>query len=960
MIRLYVMAVMMALSMALAMVVGMNTASSSEPPLVLESAAPGWSKSVLGINWRIETSARLPPSTTGKVISSPSFDASSWLPTSMPSTVMATLVANGVYDDPFYSIRLADIPKEQFSVSWWFRTTFDLPNNDPLAAIQTALLRFQGLNYRANIWFNGVQIASERHTAGAFVYFDYDITRLLRAANNCLAVELFEPVDTWYPYNNNTTDLAISFVDWAPWVPDSSMGLWRNVELMTLPSSVSLDYPLVDTQLSWSSPTPTAHLTVMVQVTNHASTPVLGTVYGSINGIGNFSQTVTLKPYQVTQVLFRNSSFSVLNVAKPQLWWPWQMGSPSLHNLTLAFGTHDVSSGATRILDTLTTRFGIRQMSSELDAQQNRLYSVNGQRILIRGAGWAPDLFLRAPRWRIQTEMEYVLHLNLNTIRLEGKMEDDMFFDMADELGILLMPGWCCCDAWQHWYAWQPEQYKIAIESMRTQMRRLRIHPSILVFLYSSDDMPPVELEKIYLQIAAEEYWPNPLLASASNLTSTITGPTGISNFLVLNDLASRFTHRPLLASSSQGVKMSGPYSWEPPNYWYADQRGAAFSFLTEGGPGENPMVLESFQRTIPTEAQWPINFEVRYSHVPTSVPFSRSCTARCIQWDYHTGNQDGTFRNLRFFTPPLNARYGNATSAADYLLKAQAMTYESHRAMFEAYSRNKYTSTGVIQWMLNNAFPQMLWHLYDYYLNTGGAYFGSKIAMEPLHLLYSYDADASIWIVNSLYTPALSLNATADVYLLDSRHVYHQSVVVPEVAPDGTLKVFSLPPIANLTSTYFVRLRLTNATTGATLSLSTYWLSTKQDKLLWVASTGYRTPCSQYADYTALSTLPPVQLDSAIVSQTQRDSSTTVVTVQTRNPSSSTIAFLVRLRLVRVADGQDILPALWDDNYVTLLPGEARTITVTFKTAELRGSKPQLLTEVWNNLINSSSQPSP
>jgi len=103
-----------------------------------------------------------------------------------------------------------------------------------------------------------------------------------------------------------------------------------------------------------------------------------------------------------------------------------------------------------------------------------------------------------------------------------------MFFDLADQFGLLIMPGWCCCDAWQHWSAWTEEQYHVAVESMRTQMRRLRIHPSVLVFLYSSDDMPPERVEIDYLRVAAEEYWPNPLLASASNLTSTITGPTGV------------------------------------------------------------------------------------------------------------------------------------------------------------------------------------------------------------------------------------------------------------------------------------------------------------------------------------------------------------------------------------------------------------------------------------------------
>src|ERR1044071_2755342 len=75
------------------------------------------------------------------------------------------------------------------------------------------------------------------------------------------------------------------------------------------------------------------------------------------------------------------------------------------------------------------------------------------------------------------------------------KMEPDLFFDYCDQLGILVLPGWCCCDAWQHWSSWGPEQYYIAQESLRSQVKRMRIHPSVLVFLYSSDELPPTNVE---------------------------------------------------------------------------------------------------------------------------------------------------------------------------------------------------------------------------------------------------------------------------------------------------------------------------------------------------------------------------------------------------------------------------------------------------------------------------------
>ena len=100
-----------------------------------------------------------------------------------------------------------------------------------------------------------------------------------------------------------------------------------------------------------------------------------------------------------------------------------------------------------------------------------------------------------------------------------------------------------------------------------------------------------------------------------------------------------------------------------------------------------------------------------------------------------------------------MEAVYAKPHSAAEYERMAQTMEYDSERAMFEAYGKNKYASTGVIQWMLNNAWPSMIWHLYDYYLDAGAGYFAAKKACEPLHIQYSYD-DRSIVVVNSTYRP--------------------------------------------------------------------------------------------------------------------------------------------------------------------------------------------------------------
>ena len=123
----------------------------------------------------------------------------------------------------------------------------------------------------------------------------------------------------------------------------------------------------------------------------------------------------------------------------------------------------------------------------------------------------------------------------------------------------------------------------------------------------------------------------------------------------------------------------------------------------------------------------------------------------------------------MNVFTDGIDRRYGRATSLDDYERKAQATMYDGERAMFEAYSRNKYTSTGVIQWMLDNAWPSLIWHLYDYYLVPTAGYFGTKKACEPVHIQYSND-DNSVTVINSTYEPLTKMKVTAKIYGLDAK----------------------------------------------------------------------------------------------------------------------------------------------------------------------------------------------
>jgi exo-1,4-beta-D-glucosaminidase len=866
---------------------------------IAQSATTGAVRSRLRLvdGWTLQSSGKVDQ--PGDVISRPSYRPNNWYQVRVPTTVVSALVKNKVLADPFFGMNLRQFPgvtypiganfsnlamdpDSPYAASWWYRKTFKVPAADKG---KTIWLNFRGINYRANIWLNGKQIASSDQVAGAWRTWEFNITDAARAgAENVLAVQVFAPTDT---------DLAITFVDWNPAPPDKNMGLWREVYLTTS-GPVAVRYPAVVSHVDTAG---NARLTVTAQLNNALRQPVKGTLKGHIDKL-EFSQEVELAAGESKDVAFEPEKFSQLDFTGPRLWWPAQMGKPELYPLSMEFDLNG------KVSDRAEIQFGIREVVSELDQNKSRVFSINHRKILIRGGGWSPDMMLREDTRRLHDEFRYVEDMGLNTIRLEGKLETEEFFDLADREGILVMAGWCCCDHWEHWSKWKPQDFDIAKASLTDQLYRMRSHPSLVMWLNASDGPPPPDVEQTFLEVEKQLRFPDPTVSSASGAPTSVSGESG--------------------------VKMSGPYEYIAPSYWTEDalgsgnkcklnQCGGAHGFNTETSPGPAVPPIESLRAMLPNDHLWPID----------------------DWWNFHAGG--GQFKDMHVYTEALTLRYGKSDTLEDYTLKAQAMNYEGIRAMFEAYSRNKYTATGVIQWMLNNAWPSMIWHLYDYYLRPAGGYFGAKRALEPLHPVYGYD-DRSVWVVSSQYQDAKGLKLITKVYNLDMTEKFSQESSLDADA-DSTHKVLTLPDLQDRSAVYFVLLRLEDGT-GKLVGSNFYWLSSKPETLDWEKSNWYMTPTASFADYSALSQLPKVKLRVASRSEQKGDQTLTRVTLE--NPSKS-LAFFVRLKVNKGAGGEEILPVLWQDNYVSLLPGEKRELTASYRTSALGQAKPALQVSGWN-----------
>ena len=673
--------------------------------------------------WAIQSSARIQAG--GETVSSLAFKPVDWRRATVPSTVIGNLVDDHVYEDPFFGMNLRSIPGTSYPVgtnfsrlpipatspyksSWWYRKEFRLePGRDG-----QIWLHFDGINDRANIWLNGKRIADASRVLGAYRTYTFNVTSAIRLREpNVLAVEVFPP---------DINSLAITWVDWNPMPPDKNMGLWRDVYL-TATGPVALRYPQVLTKVDLPS-LEKAHLIVSADLENAADKPLHATLRGTIEQI-QFERTVELTAHERRRVEFTPDTFPQLNVSQPRLWWPVHVGPQNLYELNLEVNVDGKMSDQEPVL------FGIREATSQLNDKGYRTFKINGRPILVRGGGWAPDMFLRPSPDREAAEIRYVKDMNLNAIRFEGKTERGGFLEMCDREGIMVIAGWCCCDFWERWKDWKDNDYDIATESLRDQIRRIRNHPCVITFWYGSDNPPNARAERNYLSVLKELNWPNSAQASATAQKPAVGEPTGI--------------------------RMTGPYEYVPPVYWYVDKEaGGAYCFNTETSPGPAIPPIESLRRMLPKEHLWPID----------------------EFWRFHAGG--GPFKNLDIFSEALNQRLGMAQNVEDYAMKAQAMAYDGERAMFEAYARNKYDSTGVIQWMLNNAWPSMIWHLYDYYLRPGGGYFGTKKACEPLHIQYSYD-DRSIVVVNSHEREFHGLVASAKTYNLDMTEKFSRQAAV-------------------------------------------------------------------------------------------------------------------------------------------------------------------------------------
>jgi len=347
--------------------------------------------------------------------------------------------------------------------------------------------------------------------------------------------------------------------------------------------------------------------------------------------------------------------------------------------------------------------------------------------------------------------------------------------------------------------------------------------------------------------------------------------------------------------SADDVVSGHGPYAAQSQKSYF-EQRATLLLHSEMGMP--NIVNFDSLKQMMPASALWPQGDE----------------------WGMHDFSLHGA-QGGSSFREMIDKGYGGAASAEEWVTLAQFVNYNGYRAMFEAQSKNR---MGLLIWMSHPCWPSFVWQTYDYYFDPTAGYFGARKASEPLHIQWNAATDA-VEVVNYSGGFAAGLAAHAEILNLDGSRQWEKSAVV-DSAEDSTVTPIHLEFPAGLSAVHFIRLSLSHG--SAVVSQNFYWRGVDE------------------GDYRALRSLPKVKLDA--VTTAERRGDRWLLSTELHNPSAAP-ALMVQLKAVRDQSGDRILPALYGDNYISLMPGERRTIVTQVLEADTRGERPAIAVDGFN-----------
>ena len=838
-------------------------------------------------NWKIINSSEL--NAGDAEVSQLAYPTAGWYQATVPTTVLNALVKENVYPDLRIGLNNYLIPdvsdefnnrmdlskynylksgRNPWQDPYWYRTEVILPQSYKGKKIWLTL---NGINYRADVWVNGRQVADKKDIVGMFRRFKLDITEYARAgANNCIAVKIYQVDHPGVPtpgtqlkvfgsvrghsydiFKDETLKISGGW-DCAPVVRDRNMGIYQKVTVEAT-DEVLIENPFVTTTLPKTDTMPVkvdtelAKVNIKLEVKNTSAKPVEGKVNARITLVNEVKfPTYTkymegyLKPIKLTKkvalragetkvVELTPEDFPSLLIENPYLWYPNGYGEQYLHHMKLSFCIGG------KVSDIKEFDFGIREVTSRLNRvgdEYGRVYYVNGKRIFCKGGWIQPDILLEESEKRIYDEARLMAEANINLIGSEDMPSpSETWFESFDKYGLMwwhvfyqcfrMTPGTETAD--------NPLDHGLAVAGVEDMMLRYRNHPSIISWIGVNE----VLMNESLYRLTKEKV--------RSIDTTRIYLPTTSFHWDV--DALTPYLKEDLPTGTTDDG--APDYNWAPSSYFFDKVREVHLQmFRNELGMPSMPM-YNSLRKFIPT--------------VESTANVNSPIFPLDSIWAEH-GAWDVSNYCYRSYDNAIRTMFGDPKTAKEYADNAQ-------------------------------------------FLAPNASYYFAKKAMEPVHVQLNAN-DFRVSVINASHQALQDVKVTAKVINNDMKVAWEDSRQIT-VSPDCYQEIVTVPQHGKYSYNYFVKLELHDKG-GKLLSENLYWFY------------------SQHMDFFWFTYMEKPELKEEV--KVTKEEGEYVFSICLRNESDR-LSHFNHLTL-RDARGEEINPVFWSDNFITLFPGDEKVIT--------------------------------
>lgn len=822
-------------------------------------------------------------------------DVSDWMPATVPGTVLTTLLNNEKIADPFYGLNNYSIPDiydtGRAHYTYWFYKELDIESSKT----DEFWLILRGVNYSCDIFFNGEKVNQSTHH-GMFLRQKYTITELVKKGTNRLAVIVHPPDPVGNPNGGqggdgeiarNVTHQYVAGWDWIQPVRDRNTGIWDKVFLERT-GPVDIRNPHIVTKLAGQrfadGPQEPAQIYVTAELMNSSETEIVGNLIINIDG-QRIAREITLPAAAIT-----STDEIQIQIDNPRLWWPNGYGSQELYDLDIQFVIRSVVS------DRQSIQVGIREIQTEWNPfTGSRQVSVNGQKVFIKGGNWIiSDAMLRFSEERYDAEIRMHRDMNLNTIRIWGGAiaERPEFYQACDKYGLLVMQDfWISGDCNGRW---------LDAKKKEDQWTRRQYPDDDALFLKSAADQ--IKMIRNHPSLA---FWcggnelapPEDLLMGLRDTLNRLDGTRWFAEYSTSDSMS----------FNTLGGNGDGPYGIQNPDIFFEHK---TFPFNSEVGSVGLPDI-EGLRRYLPEDAmvipgQYQLGGQIQNSRWGRIHP----------TWRYHKYIPYSDFIN----------KYGEPTDVADFAFKAQLVNYNQYRALIEGFSSHMWEwYTGVMIWKTQNPWTSMRGQMYDCYLDQNAGLYGLRSGSESVHVLFDHTKN-QVMIANNSFVPQNDLMIQVHAFdMAGTETLIYQEIV--SILPTSTKRFGSIARRVGemgKADGLFLQMKLFDKN-RALISENFYWLPNEQ------------------GDYSGLQEMEKADLEIKAVRKSDQ-----LLEVTLQNNLGNPVSFFNRISVVNAQTELRLLPVFYSDNYISITPGETKTIEIDIGAIE-ESENMMLRIQGWN-----------